>query len=324
MMRITQKNLTRAYLSGLNRNMNQLAKSNQRLSTGKRISKVSDNVTDAQKALKVRNQLRNNEQFVRNIQSIQNEISAQESSAMQMNEILIDVKKLLVNAGSGVNSDSDKTIIANEISQLNRSILQLVNVKSSDRYTFSGLNNEAPIKVEDDGTVLFNGMNVDELLSTDLKDDALFIDIGLGMKFDTSNLDQNSVVQLNTSAIHLLGYGKNTNGIPNNLVSLLNRVVSDLKSGDVSRLSEYQSQLSAATDRILVQVTDIGTRFAYLENSINRLENEKLNLTSQQNHLESIDYEEETITNKSYDMAYQISLQLGSKVLPLSIFDFMR
>lgn len=324
MMRITQKNLTRAYLSGLNRNMNQLAKSNQRLSTGKRISKVSDNVTDAQKALKVRNQLRNNEQFVRNIQSIQNEISAQESSAMQMNEILIDVKKLLVNAGSGVNSDSDKTIIANEISQLNRSILQLVNVKSSDRYTFSGLNNEAPIKVEDDGTVLFNSMNVDELLSTDLKDDALFIDIGLGMKFDTSNLDQNSVVQLNTSAIHLLGYGKNTNGIPNNLVSLLNRVVSDLKSGDVSRLSEYQSQLSAATDRILVQVTDIGTRFAYLENSINRLENEKLNLTSQQNHLESIDYEEETITNKSYDMAYQISLQLGSKVLPLSIFDFMR
>lgn len=323
-MRITQKNLTRAYLSGLNRNMNQLAKSNQILSTGKRISKVSDNVTDAQKALKVRNQLRNNEQFVRNIQSIQNEISAQESSAMQMNEILIDVKKLLVNAGSGVNSDSDKTIIANEISQLNRSILQLVNVKSSDRYTFSGLNNEAPIKVEDDGTVLFNGMNVDELLSTDLKDDALFIDIGLGMKFDTSNLDQNSVVQLNTSAIHLLGYGKNTNGIPNNLVSLLNRVVSDLKSGDVSRLSEYQSQLSAATDRILVQVTDIGTRFAYLENSINRLENEKLNLTSQQNHLESIDYEEETITNKSYDMAYQISLQLGSKVLPLSIFDFMR
>lgn len=323
-MRITQKNLTRAYLSGLNRNMNQLAKSNQRLSTGKRISKVSDNVTDAQKALKVRNQLRNNEQFVRNIQSIQNEISAQESSAMQMNEILIDVKKLLVNAGSGVNSDSDKTIIANEISQLNRSILQLVNVKSSDRYTFSGLNNEAPIKVEDDGTVLFNSMNVDELLSTDLKDDALFIDIGLGMKFDTSNLDQNSVVQLNTSAIHLLGYGKNTNGIPNNLVSLLNRVVSDLKSGDVSRLSEYQSQLSAATDRILVQVTDIGTRFAYLENSINRLENEKLNLTSQQNHLESIDYEEETITNKSYDMAYQISLQLGSKVLPLSIFDFMR
>ena len=137
-MRITQKNLTRAYLSGLNRNISQLSKSNERLSTGKRISKVSDNVTDAQKALKVRNQIRNNEQFVRNIESIKNEISAQESSAMQMNEILIDVKGLLVKAGSGVNSDSDKTIIANEISQLNRSILQLVNVKSSDRYTFSG------------------------------------------------------------------------------------------------------------------------------------------------------------------------------------------
>lgn len=322
-MRITQKNLTRAYLSGLNRNINQLSKSNERLSSGKRINKVSDNVTDAQKALKVRNQLRNNEQFVRNIQSIQNEISAQESSAMQMNEILIDVKELLVKAGSGINSDSDKLIIANEISQLNKSILQLVNVKTSDRYTFSGLNNEVPIQVDASGNVLFNGVNVDDILETDLDNDSIFIDIGIGLKFDTQ-VDQSSVVQLNTSAIHLLGYGKNGNGTPNNLVSLLNKVVSDLKVGDVSQISEYQKQLSKSVDRVLVQVTDIGTRYAYLENSISRLENEKLNLTDQQNHLESIDYEEETILNKSYDMAYQISLQLGSKVLPLSIFDFMR
>ena len=323
-MRITQKNLTRAYLSGLNRNINQLAKSNERLSSGKRINRVSDSVTDAQKALKVRNQLLNNEQFTRNIQSIQNEISAQESSAMQMNQILIDVKGLLVKAESGLNSDSDLTIIANELEEINNSIVQLVNVKTSDRYTFSGLNNEAPISVQNDGTVLFNGVNVDEILDTDLKDDSIFIDVGIGIKFNNDQLDESSVVKLNTSAIQLLGYGKNSQGIPNNLVSMLNKAVKDLKSGDVSQLSNYQNQLKESNDRLLIQVTDIGTRYAYLENTINRLENEKLNLTEQQNHLESIDYEEETIINKSYDMAYQISLQLGSKVLPLSIFDFMR
>ena len=323
-MRITQKNLTRAYLSGLNRNINQLAKSNERLSSGKRINRVSDSVTDAQKALKVRNQLLNNEQFTRNIQSIQNEISAQESSAMQMNQILIDVKGLLVKAGSGLNSDSDLTIIANELEEINNSIVQLVNVKTSDRYTFSGLNNEAPISVQNDGTVLFNGVNVDEILDTDLKDDSIFIDVGIGIKFNNDQLDESSVVKLNTSAIQLLGYGKNSQGIPNNLVSMLNKAVKDLKSGDVSQLSNYQNQLKESNDRLLIQVTDIGTRYAYLENTINRLENEKLNLTEQQNHLESIDHEEETIINKSYDMAYQISLQLGSKVLPLSIFDFMR
>ena len=323
-MRITQKNLTRAYLSGLNRNINQLAKSNERLSSGKRINRVSDSVTDAQKALKVRNQLFNNEQFTRNIQSIQNEISAQESSAMQMNQILIDVKGLLVKAGSGLNSDSDLTIIANELEEINNSIVQLVNVKTSDRYTFSGLNNEAPISVQNDGAVLFNGVNVDEILDTDLKDDSIFIDVGIGIKFNNDQLDESSVVKLNTSAIQLLGYGKNSQGIPNNLVSMLNKAVKDLKSGDVSQLSNYQNQLKESNDRLLIQVTDIGTRYAYLENTINRLENEKLNLTEQQNHLESIDYEEENIINKSYDMAYQISLQLGSKVLPLSIFDFMR
>ena len=243
---------------------------------------------------------------------------------MQMNQILIDVKGLLVKAGSGLNSDSDLTIIANELEEINNSIVQLVNVKTSDRYTFSGLNNEAPISVQNDGTVLFNGVNVDEILDTDLKDDSIFIDVGIGMKFNNDKLDESSVVKLNTSAIQLLGYGKNSQGIPNNLVSMLNKAVKDLKSGDVSQLSNYQNQLKESNDRLLIQVTDIGTRYAYLENTINRLENEKLNLTEQQNHLESIDYEEETIINKSYDMAYQISLQLGSKVLPLSIFDFMR
>ena len=91
-MRITQKNLTRAYLSGLNRNMSQLAKSNERLSTGKRFNRVSENVTDGQKALKVRNQLQRNEQYISNIKGIQNEISAQEASAVHMHDRLINVK----------------------------------------------------------------------------------------------------------------------------------------------------------------------------------------------------------------------------------------
>jgi flagellar hook-associated protein 3 FlgL len=323
-MRITQKNLTRAYLSGLNRNIRQLSQSNERLSTGKRFNKVSENVTDAKKALKIRNQLNRNEQFINNIQSLQNELSAQETSAMQMNEILINVKGLMVKAASGTNDATDKTIIANEIDQLNKSLLQLINVKSSDRYTFAGLNNEVPLKVDPMGIVTFSGLDVDTLLPSDLNDDPVFIDIGLGMQFNAGSIDESSVVQLNTSALNLFGYGKDANGVPNNLISLLNTVVKDLKNNDTTKITEYNNQLSLASQRILVQVTDIGTRFTYLENSISRLENEKLSLTDQQNFLESIDYEEETITNKSYDMAYQISLQLGSKVLPLSIFDFMR
>jgi flagellin-like hook-associated protein FlgL len=323
-MRITQKNLTRAYLSGLNRNISQLSKSNERLTTGKRFNKVSENVTDAQKALKVRNQLKRNEQFITNIQSLQNEITAQETSAMQMNDILLNVKELIVKAGNETNDASDKEIIANEIDQLNKSLLQLINVKTSDRYTFAGLNNNIPVIVDTSGTVLFNGVDVDTLLVSDIKDDAVFVDIGLGMQFNASTVDKSSVVQLTTSAIQVLGYGINADGIPNNLISFLGNVVNDLRNNDTSKMTLYNKQLNQSTERLLVQITTIGSRFEYLENSINRLENEKLDLTAKQNHLESIDYEEETITNKSYDMAYQISLQLGSKVLPLSIFDFMR
>lgn len=71
-------------------------------------------------------------------------------------------------------------------------------------------------------------------------------------------------------------------------------------------------------------IAEIGTRDSLLERTQDRLEADQINLKKHQNELESVNLEEESINNKSYEMAWMVTLQLGNKIIPASIFDFMR
>ena len=319
-MRITQKNIQRAYLNNLHRNMKQLATSNERMSSGRRLNRVSDNVSDAQRALTVRDKLQRSEQYLRNIDKLQLDLNGQETSLMQMNEIIARAQSLLVNAKSDTNGPSERTILAKELDYLSESIVQLMNVQGVDRPVFAGIDGKTPI-VLGDGTVLIHDENVDTLVSSGVT--GQYIDIGLGLQFNEGAVKESSVVRSDTSPLEILGYGVD-NGTPNNLIRVFQELSKGLKNNDLSGFESLSKKVSSAHDRLLVSLTDLGARNAYLDNTKNRMEIDQLQLTEMQSKLEAVDIESELILNKSLELTWQVSLQLGSKVLPMSIFDFIR
>lgn len=319
-MRITQKNIQRAYLNNLHRNMKQLATSNERMSSGRRLNRVSDNVSDAQRALTVRDKLQRSEQYLRNIDKLQLDLNGQETSLMQMNEIIARAQSLLVNAKSDTNGPSERTILAKELDYLSESIVQLMNVQGVDRPVFAGIDGKTPI-VLGDGTVLIHDENVDTLVSSGVT--GQYIDIGLGLQFNEGAVKESSVVRSDTSPLEILGYGMD-DGTPNNLIRVFQELSNGLKNNDLSGFESLSKKVSSAHDRLLVSLTDLGARNAYLDNTKNRMEIDQLQLTEMQSKLEAVDIESELILNKSLELTWQVSLQLGSKVLPMSIFDFIR
>lgn len=319
-MRITQKNIQRAYLNNLHRNMKQLATSNERMSSGRRLNRVSDNVSDAQRALTVRDKLQRSEQYLRNIDKLQLDLSGQETSLMQMNEIIARAQSLLVNAKSDTNGPSERTILAKELDYLSESIVQLMNVQGVDRPVFAGIDGKTPI-VLGDGAVSIHSLDVDTLVSPEIT--GQYIDIGLGLQFNGDNVKESSVVRSDTSPLEILGYGVD-NGTPNNLIRVFQELSKGLKNNDLSGFESLSKKVSSAHDRLLVSLTDLGARNAYLDNTKNRMEIDQLQLTEMQSKLEAVDIESELILNKSLELTWQVSLQLGSKVLPMSIFDFIR
>ena len=309
-MRITTKNLQRTYLKGLNQNIKKLSDSNERLNTGRRFSRLSQNVVDGSKALRVRELMQRNLDYISNAQQVQLELSSQEDKIMQMQNLVQDAKELMIRGYSQTHNEDDRKIISGQLDQIKEAIVQIINSKSVDKYTFATHHNEPPIQVNG-SDITFHGQNVNHNNRSDFANGAFNVNIGF-------------LMNINQSAIDVLGYGVDASGIPNNILVLLNDISTSLTNNDTTHQAQYTAKIDTIATQMLMKVSDIGMKVNYLDTTLSRFGDENLALTTKQNNLEAIDFEEEVIFNKMYEMAWQISLQLGSKVLPLSIFDFMR
>ena len=77
------------------------------------------------------------------------------------------------------------------------------------------------------------------------------------------------------------------------------------------------------TDQVGMMRTDLGTRMNFLERTKSGLEADIENMTGLETDLISSDPAQEAIKMKECEYSWLAILQLGSKVLPSSLLDFM-
>jgi flagellar hook-associated protein 3 FlgL len=348
-MRVTQNSTMRNYLRNMHRTLADRGKSNERLSSQRSFNKVSEDTAAAARAFAVRSQYAKNLESLSAIKNASSELSAAETNINSMNAILTNVTDRILRIQNNTMPQDQKEIIAKEIEGLNEQILQFANAKFGDHYLFSGSNNTEPPFTRDQATgkYLYNGIDPDKVRKNPTtgeleylkstgpdvyeavpKNKDYMIDIGLGLRVTaTGEVDTRSAFTVASSGIYTMGYGTSVvDGEPvtNNILNLLTEIAAAIRSGDAQGLDRGLTQVKAQSEGLIMSMTDIGSRDAFLDQITKRLENDNINLLSAQSDLEGVDLEYETIMNKSYETAWLITLQLGSKVIPPSIFDFMR
>ena len=329
-MRVTQNSMTRTYMRNLNNNLNNMNKSNERLNSQRSFSRISEAPSEAAKAFSIREQLYKNEQFETNMRDAAGEITAAESNLDSTLDVLKTAKERLVRAATGTLNQEQRDIMADELRDLSEQVLQFSNAKFGSKYLFSGTGNEeAPFQVADDGTLSFNGTPVDAAINIDefTKNGTMYIDAGIGMVFSGSEVDDRSAIKFSTSGVDAFGWGtSNVDGteIPNNIYSFLQSAADSLEAGDKEVIGKHLEHLDTIEDKLVLEVTDMGTRANFLDKTSERLKDENLYLKETQKAVEGVNLEGETINMKSYEMSWMVSLQIGSKIIPPSIFDFMR
>lgn len=116
-----------------------VVKTQQQLSTGKRILTPSDDPVGASRALDLGQSQSLNTQFAANRQNATSALSSEESVLQGTTNLLQDVKTLTISAGSGTLNDADRLTIANNIqSRLNELIGQANATDGTGNYLFSG------------------------------------------------------------------------------------------------------------------------------------------------------------------------------------------
>ena len=348
-MRITQNSLKRNYFNRMSTNFNNLYKSNEKLSSQSNYNRVSDNTAQTSRAFQIRENLYHNEQWNENMSNAQGELNVVEDALMTAENYIKEINSLLIQAATATISPDQRKMIGTEIEQIRNEMIQIANTKFGDKYVFanSGRYNEPPFNVNPAGQLTFNGYVVDDMEKnpatgniaiktpgnpptyTDLNyNKDIYIDIGIGMNMSgygaDVEVDTKSMFKLSTSGLEAFGYGVDKNGKSKNLISVLGRIANACNTNNVDEIAGFIPDMVTLNDDMLMSLTDIGVRARYLEDTIAINEEQNINFKEVQNSIEAVNLAEEMVNNKVYEMSWMVTLQMGSKLIPPSIFDFMR
>lgn len=348
-MRVTQSMMTRNYLKNLNMTMSNVASSNSKISSGRKYTRMSQNVSEGARSLKVHEDIYKNEQYLANIKDAEVELSSAESNLKSITEILQTAQERITKGLNGTMSESDRETIAKEIKSLQNQVLQTANSKFGDKFLFSGTNNATPpFTMNADGEVLYNGFKMNDIFQksdgkyyvndpndpTDPTKDIpvpnnekMYIDIGLGIKMSGTNVDPTTAFETSFSGLGVIGFGKSKDGLPNNVIELLGSMADALypKNGEYNKetAENCMTLLKEQTDYVVANMTEIGTRCNFLEKTSERIESDSYNLESLRSKLEDTNDATESMNAKMFEYAWMATLKIGSKVIPVSLMDFI-
>lgn len=350
-MRIAQRMVSRNYMKSLNTSLSNRAESLKRGSDGLAFFKLSDNVADGSRAMHIQEERYQSTQQLSNVEELMSELNSVDSNMAAIHSVLQSVQEKTLMALSDNYGDDKREVLAKEIGKLKEQLYQFANSQFSGKYLFSGTNNSSqPFNIADDGRLTFNGVRIEDIFKdtdgkyyhlTDPNDPNskeevknsgnVYADIGLGLKISAEmQPDPRTAFQVSFSGLELLGFGASTKGkngtdVPSNAYDLLTDLENAIKPPfDRNKAEDLQRQLIKATDNVGMARTDMGTRYNFLDKIKTQLEADIDNMSETESKLISSDPAEEAIKMKNCEYVWMAVLQLGSKILPSSLLDYLR
>ncbi len=344
-MRVTNNYMTRNYLNNLNNSLSLYNESENKLTTGRKISKMSDDVSAGTRALGVRTQSYKNEQIRENVEKAGESLDVAESNLTSIKDILQSVNEQTMTALNGTNV-SASNIFSINFTSLKNQVVEFANCRYNGSYVLGGTNNTTPPFTVEDGNLMYNGVKVNDIQKTEGKfyaggekvpqSDSIYIDIGIDLSIKNGEVDPRSAFNMSVSGLDCLGYGtseityqdtegnSHTETVPNNAYDILDEMSKCLDEKDFDRLGALNDHLKETLDGLVNEISDIGIRTNYLDTHTERLKDEDYVLTKIQNNLEYIKDTDELINNKNLEYSWLLTLQFGGKILPQSLMDYIQ
>lgn len=356
-MRVTQRSMTRQYLKNMNGALGQMNTLNNRILAKRKFFRASENPVGAAKALNIRKNLANLDMYEDNLKTAKSIFDSAESSLLIVSDNVKNVTDRLLYAASDPKDITDLSIIANEIEKMADNMMAQMNSDYTERKLFGGTNNSSvPFTVED-GVVSYNGVpvntqvvetvnpdgtttytfNGEEISAEDAKkmnsklfpgSNPILIDVGIGIQYDENGIaDPQTALDISLNGAELLGSGVNDDGTSKNLLQLCYDAVTAVRNGNKSDMQNLIEKIKDSQETLLVGITNLGISEQAVDFYQIKVDDDRTNLSEAQINAEGMTEMElaEAITNwKAIDAAYNATLQMGGKIIPQSIFDFIR
>ncbi len=302
-MRITNNMLINNMLSNLNNNLNRMNKYQTQLATGKKISLPSDDPIVASRALKLRTDVAEIQQYQRNVDDATSWMEITETTLGQMGEVMHRVRELTVQSSNGSNTPEDMEKVKQEMEQLKIQMTHLANTTYAGRYIFSGYKTDKPL-MDDNGVFLINIANSEQIN----------YEIGIG-----------DDIHINVTGSDLFNNGTDAvESDTSSLIETFDAIITSLNMGDNAAAGNMLNQIDAEINNILRVRSGVGARMNRLELTANRLSDDNINFTNLMSKNEDVDIAEAIMYLQNEENVYRASLSAGAKVIQPSLVDFLR
>lgn len=158
-MRISTIQAYNNSVGGLQKNYGNVTRTQEQISTGKRILTPADDPVASVRLLQLSQEQSLNDQYKSNITAAKNGLATEESILNSVGNVIQRVREIAVQAGDGAQDSSDKGALATELKQREDELLSLLNSKdASGKYLFSGSQGDKqPFVRNPDGSYSYQG-----------------------------------------------------------------------------------------------------------------------------------------------------------------------
>ena len=158
-MRISTMQQFNTGLRSILDNQEATLKTQQQISTGRRVLTPADDPIASTRILQLQQDLSLRNQYGENVTAARNRLTLEESILASVDENIARIRELTVNAGNGSMTKEDRGYIAAEIDQRLDALTDLMNTKdASNTYIFSGFKGETkPFLERPGGGVIYQG-----------------------------------------------------------------------------------------------------------------------------------------------------------------------
>jgi len=291
MFRITQRSMADTTYANLQASLSRSSTLQEQLSSGKQVSRPSDNPMAAGDVMQLRTERAANAQYIRNADNGIAWLSTADAALQQSSERLSKAKELTVQAGSGALSQVNRDAIAGELRGVRAGLLELANTQYLGRPVFGGTT---------DGPAAFDATG------------AYVGDAGTVAR----RVGSESTVPVNVSGGAAFGTGGTS------VFARLDALIADLEAGTPT--TGHLDGLDQALNGVLGSLSDVGARTNRIDNLRAKADDAAITLRSAQSQIEDVDLPKTILELQLQSVAYQAALGATARVIQPTLLDFLR
>jgi flagellar hook-associated protein 3 FlgL len=306
-MRITNFNVTRDIISRLAANSSKLAEAQDRVATGLKVKTMSDDPTAGSAIMQASSAMRAIGQFRTNVQAVGSDLDAEDTSLDQIGSLLTRAKELAVSESGANASPTTRQAAAQEVKALLAQAVQIGNTKIGDAYLFGGANSPgvAPFDVAQSGTAPLYVRIPAGGVAPQLPQGMRSVEIAAGQTMQGAHDGDSLLVQTG-------------------VLQSLHDLYTSLTTNSTAGINAAQTGIDDAFSSVQSLVGDVGARRNQVDTVDASLDAFESNLKTLKSGLSEVDMEQAITEMVARQTAYQAAMMASSKVMGLSLTDYIR